>query len=81
MPGFLHRRIYWVQYSYDGVEYKLRVGMVVDFDSSVRKTLERAVSEKCPVRLLIDSAKPTRYFILPFETSQSQEANPPDEAQ
>ncbi len=42
--------IYWVKYSYGGAEYEPRVGMMVDFDSSVSETLKRAVSEKVPVR-------------------------------
>src|SRR5262249_19013442 len=42
VPGH-HSSIYWVRYSYGGVEHKPRVGMVVDFDMSVRKTLQRAV--------------------------------------
>jgi hypothetical protein len=79
VPG-RRRSIYWVKFSYDGVEYKRRVGMVVDFDMSVRKTLESAVAEKRPVRLLIDSAKPTRYLVLPFDGSATQQGSRPDPA-
>ena len=74
VPGKRHS-IYWVKYAYEEVEYNLRVGMVVDFDIAVQKTLARAVSEKRPVRLLIDSAKPKRYFILPFEASEQPDGD------
>jgi hypothetical protein len=74
VPG-KRQSIYWVKYAYDEVEYNLRVGMVVDFDIAVQKTLARAVSEKRPVRLLIDSAKPKRYFILPFEASEQPDGD------
>jgi hypothetical protein len=60
--------IFWIKYSYAGKEYERRVGMVVDFDRSVRETLKRAVTEKAQVRVLLDPHKPTRYFILPFES-------------
>jgi hypothetical protein len=66
--------IFWVKYPYKGTEYEPRVGLVVDFDSSVRDTLKRAVTEKVPVKLLIDPRKPTRYFILPFETRPARGA-------
>jgi hypothetical protein len=66
--------IFWVKYAYEGTEYEPRVGMVVDFDSSVRQALERAVKEKRPVRLLVDPRKPSRYFILPLETRPARGA-------
>lgn len=73
------RRSYSVRYLYRDVEYH-RDGWVDYFDMSVWRTFPREFWDKrrVPVRLLIDPAKPTKYFILPFETGQGKVSEPPD---
>jgi hypothetical protein len=66
IPG-TGRSIFWVHYSYQGKQYEPRVGMAVDFDRSLRETLERAVKDDLPVEILVDPEKPGRYYLLPFE--------------
>jgi hypothetical protein len=65
MPmNVLGQTVYLLTYTYGGVTYRGRPGMM---ERAVRPTLRRAWSEKLPVSLLIDPLKPTRYVILPLQ--------------